>query len=144
MAGTVVGPCVLRSLLADLRNRFSSARDCLSSILSERGGRPLPAAPLLNKRRSFPAISFALISYFVCWGLVQPKVVCAVSVWFCLIYWGECGERICQLCRHRVFLITKIVCSEVWIVRSYVPAAEECPSSKGVEATANKTLFFSN
>lgn len=35
-------------------------------VLSERGGRPLPAAPLLNKRRSFPAISFALISYFVC------------------------------------------------------------------------------
>lgn len=106
MPGTILHPLKLSATRTDLVFQQSSvSRWCFLPTLTcvMNNGGPFPTAPLLTKCSTFPEASFALISYFIFWKLVQPEVVFTMSVWFCLIFWGECGEHIHQICRHLHF-----------------------------------------
>lgn len=114
---TILHPSMLSVTRPDLRNRvhwcFSRQVWCFfhpPQGIVNNSGCPFSTALLLNKCSSFLAASFTLVSYFIFWKLIQPKVVFTISVWFSLIYWRECGIHICQICRHFVFLVTKIFC----------------------------------
>lgn len=71
MPGTILHPLKLAAARTDLRNRvhwyFSRQvypDDAPPRVTNNSGG-PFSTALLLNKRSSFPAASFALISYFI-------------------------------------------------------------------------------